>query len=246
MISDVSKFISKLDKLNNTKLEVFVPSLNKQVETKTLNLKQQKDLIAPALDGIKGTLNFSKTLNNIIIDNSGLKDLKIYDRLPFAVQLRKEALGNKILTNDGQVKLDKILNNLQEVSFNIKSQETVRHENLTIGLKVPTLQQENILLTNCIQTISTLNDDLTEHVGVLYLFEIVKYIENLKIDDEVVDMSEIKISERINLIERLPLAIYKNISEFIASINKYENDILTVGDVLITIDSLFFDSSSDE
>ena len=246
MISDVSKFISKLDKLNNTKLEVFVPSLNKQVETKTLNLKQQKDLIAPALDGIKGTLNFSKTLNNIIIDNSGLKDLKIYDRLPFAVQLRKEALGNKILTNDGQVKLDKILNNLQEVSFNIKSQETVRHENLTIGLKVPTLQQENILLTNCIQTISTLNGDLTEHVGVLYLFEIVKYIENLKIDDEVVDMSEIKISERINLIERLPLAIYKNISEFIASINKYENDILTVGDVLITIDSLFFDSSSDE
>ena len=246
MISDVSKFISKLDKLNNTKLEVFVPSLNKQVETKTLNLKQQKDLIAPALDGIKGTLNFSKTLNNIIIDNSGLKDLKIYDRLPFAVQLRKEALGNKILTNDGQVKLDKILNNLQEVSFNIKSQETVRHENLTIGLKVPTLQQENILLTNCIQTISTLNDDLTEHVGVLYLFEIVKYIENLKIDDEVVDMSEIKISERINLVERLPLAIYRDISEFIATVNKYENDILTVGGVLITIDSLFFDSSSDE
>jgi hypothetical protein len=246
MISDVSKFISKLDKLNNTKLEVFVPSLNKQVETKTLNLKQQKDLIAPALDGIKGTLNFSKTLNNIIIDNSGLKDLKIYDRLPFAVQLRKEALGNKILTNDGQVKLDKILNNLQEVSFNIKSQETVRHENLTIGLKVPTLQQENILLTNCIQTISTLNGDLTEHVGVLYLFEIVKYIENLKIDDEVVDMSEIKISERINLVERLPLAIYRDISEFIATVNKYENDILTVGGVLITIDSLFFDSSSDE
>tara|TARA_R100000152_G_C6773641_1_gene201066 strand:+ start:1572 stop:2312 length:741 start_codon:yes stop_codon:yes gene_type:complete len=246
MISDVSKFISKLDKLNNTKFEVFVPSLNKKVETKALNLKQQKDLIAPALDGIRGTLNFSKTLNNVIIDNSGLNDLKIYDRLPFTIQLRKEALGNKIQTNDGEVELHKILNNIKENSFNIAPEQTVRHENLTIHLKVPTLQQENILLTNCIQTISTLDDDLTEHVGILYLVEIVKYIDSLKIDDEVVDMSEIKIEERIKLVERLPLAIYRDISEFIATVNKYENDILTVGGVLITIDSLFFDSSSDE
>ena len=59
-------------------------------------------------------------------------------------------------------------------------------------------------------------------------------------------MSEIKIEERIKLVERLPLAIYRDISEFIATVNKYENDILTVGGVLITIDSLFFDSSSDE
>ena len=246
MSNDVSKFISKLDKLNDTKLEVFVPSLNKQVETKTLNLKQQKDLIAPALDGIKGTLNFSKTLNNIIIDNSGLNDLKIYDKIPFVIQLRQEALGNEIRTDEGIIQLHKILNNLQEISFDIKPQETVKHENLRMGLKVPTLQQENALLTKCIQDISTKEDDFTEHVGMVYLLEIVKYIENLEIDDEVVDMSEIKIKERINLVERLPLAIYKDISEYITSINKYENNVLTVNNMLVTIDSLFFDSFSVE
>ena len=81
MSNNVSSFISKLDKLNDKSLEVFVPSKNKKVKVKPLTLKQQKDLISSVLDGVKGSLNFSQTLNNIIIDNSGLADLKVVDKI---------------------------------------------------------------------------------------------------------------------------------------------------------------------
>ena len=95
MSKNVSSFLNKLDKLHDETIEIYVPSLKKKVPTKPLNLKQQKDLISSALDGLKGTLDFNRTLNKIIIENSGLSDLKLYDKLPFIVALRKNALGNK-------------------------------------------------------------------------------------------------------------------------------------------------------
>ena len=95
MSKNVSSFISKLDKLHEKTIGVFVPSLKKKVPTRPLNLKQQKDLISSVLDGLKGTLDFSRTLNKIIIQNTGLTDLKIYDKLPFIVTMRKNALVPK-------------------------------------------------------------------------------------------------------------------------------------------------------
>ena len=59
-------------------------------------------------------------------------------------------------------------------------------------------------------------------------------------------MSVIRISERMKLIEKLPLAVYKDISKFIQGINKYERDVLTVDDYVVSINSIFFDSGSDE
>ena len=127
MSKNVSSFLTKLDKLNDKTIDVFVPSLNKKVPTKPLNLKQQKDLISSILDGIRGTLDFSKTLNKIITDNTGLTDLKVYDKLPFIVALRKNALGNKA----GKIELQGILDNIKNIPLEVKDKDgnTVRRLN---------------------------------------------------------------------------------------------------------------------
>ena len=149
MSKNVSSFLTKLDKLNDKTIDVFVPSLNKKVPTKPLNLKQQKDLISSILDGIRGTLDFSKTLNKIITDNTGLTDLKVYDKLPFIVSLRKHALGNKA----GSIELQKVIDNIKNISFDIKDTTTVKKDGVQLVLRVPTLRQESILLTKCDQEI---------------------------------------------------------------------------------------------
>jgi len=59
MSNNVSKFITKLDKLSDQSIEVFLPSKKKVVTVASLNLKQQKELVSSALDGVKGTLDFS-------------------------------------------------------------------------------------------------------------------------------------------------------------------------------------------
>ena len=90
-----------------------MPSIKKSIETTPLTLKQQKDLISSALDGLRGALNFSKTLNDIIIKNAGNKDLKLYDKYPFIVGLRKQSLGDAVKTDNGVVSLDDVIANIK-------------------------------------------------------------------------------------------------------------------------------------
>ena len=77
----------------------------------------------------------------------------------------------------------------------------------------------------------------------LYMLEIIKYIDSLTIDEEVIEFSKITINDRIKLIEQLPLSMYTEISSFIEDINKYLNDILTVDEIVVSIDATFFDTS---
>jgi len=244
MSNNVSDFISKLEKLNNEKVDVFIPSRNKTVKVKPLNIKQQKDLIASALDGIKGALNYNKTINQIILDNSGLSDLKIYDKLPFCISLRTQALGSKIRSSeDNIVDLEDTLENIKNTPFKLKDKSTIKYENLKVSLKIPTLQEEISLISKCEDLFSGGSDVTKEAVGILYLFEIAKYITEVAIDDEIIDMSEIKIQEKIDLIENLPLSIYTELTKFAESLTSYEEQIITINDEQVSIDSSFFDST---
>ena len=213
-----------------------------KVSTKPLNLKQQKDLISSVLDGLKGTLDFSRTLNKIIIQNSGISDLKIYDKIPFIVTMRKNALGNKTST----VNLDKVIENFKKVPFKLKDEALVKFDNLKLTLKVPTLREENSILTKCEQDISTEQEQLKDGVGKLYIYELLKYIQSVQVDDDIIDLSDVKISERVKLVEKLPLSVYTEVSSFIEDINKYNSDLLTVDEEEISIDVEFFDTSSND
>ena len=242
MSKNVASFISKLDKLHERTIDVFVPSLKKKVPTKCLNLKQQKDLISSVLDGLKGTLDFSRTLNKIILQNSGLPNLKVYDKVPFIITMRKDALGTKA----GSVELQSVLDNIKNIPLDIKDEVVIKQGTLKLTLSVPTLRQENILLSKCEQEIDTEQDVLKDGVGKLYIYEIIKYIDSIQVEDDVLEMDDIRIHERVKLVEKLPLTVYTKINSFIESVNKYSNDILTVDETEVAIDADFFDTSADD
>jgi hypothetical protein len=74
------------------------------------------------------------------------------------------------------------------------------------------------------------------------MLEIIKFIDKLIIEDEEIDFSQIRINDRIKLIEELPLVMYNEISDYINSVNEYLAEILTVDDVTVSIDARFFDT----
>ena len=246
MSNNVSKLISKLDKLGDDGIEIFIPSKKKTVTVTPLNLKQQKDLISSALDGVKGTLDFSKILNSIILDNSGAEDLKIFDKIPFIIGLRVEALGTKYVDNGGEIDLQIVLDNIKKHKLQFKEEKLIEYKNLKVNLSIPTLQDENVLLEKGSSDLSAEGHDLKTEVGVLYMLEIVKYIKEVEIDEITIDMSNTKVTDRMNLVEKFPLAIYSEISDYIETVNAYNTELLTVGDNNVSIDSLFFDSGSTE
>ena len=83
-------------------------------------------------------------------------------------------------------------------------------------------------------------------VGKLYIYELLKYIQSVQVDDDIIDLSDVKISERVKLVEKLPLSVYTEVSSFIEDINKYNSDLLTVDEEEISIDVEFFDTSSND
>ncbi len=246
MSKNVSSFVSKLEKISDDKSQVYLPSLKKDIDVTSLTIKQQKDLISSSLDGLKGAINFSRTLNKVVLDSTTINDLKIYDRLPIVIGLRKDSLGGKIKSGEEKIDLERIIANIKKIPLEIEDKSSVRYKNLKLNLKVPTLKQENILLNKVEQDIDNESEDLKQGVGLLYIVELLKFIVSLEIDDEVIDFSDIRISERMELVEKLPLSIYNEVSAFIEKINDYNNTILSSDDFELSIDSEFFDSSINE
>ena len=80
----------------------------------------------------------------------------------------------------------------------------------------------------------------------MYIYELLKYIQSVQVDDDIIDLSDVKISERVKLVEKLPLSVYTEVSSFIEDINKYNSDLLTVDEEEISIDVEFFDTSSND
>lgn len=243
MSDTVSGFLKKLGKINDEKLEVFVPSRKKKIEVTPFTLKQQKDLISSALDGMKGALNFSRTLNNIIVKNTDDKELKIYDKFPLVISLRKQSLGKKYKQGEDVFDLDDILKNIKSTPFTLADTSIVKLKSLQVHLKIPTLGEENSILAKGEQDIVVSEESTKSSIGMLYMLEIIKYIDKLIIEEEEIDFRNIKVNDRIKLIEELPLSLYNEIADYIEGINKYLQDVLTVGEATLSIDARFFDTT---
>ena len=85
------------------------------------------------------------------------------------------------------------------------------------------------------------NIDLTNIIGEMYVFEILKYIKTIQIGELQQDMSLLTIEDRLKLIEQLPASIITKLNALIAEKFKNpEEEYLTVEGVKLTLDARLF------
>tara|TARA_R100000005_G_scaffold88915_1_gene59114 strand:- start:194 stop:955 length:762 start_codon:yes stop_codon:yes gene_type:complete len=235
-------FLKKLAELE-TDFNIYVPSLGKEVSTIPLTLKQQKDIISTATGGVQGSLEFTRKVNEAILENVKEKKLFPYDRVPIIVQLRKQSLGDRVLADNYEyVSLDNVVKNCKNEKAKFENTKEITVDSLKLKLRIPTLKEENEIIASCITELETIDpDDVSETVGTVFVFELIKYIHTISIKHEVVAFSDLKIQDRIDIIEKLPLSVYNQLVSFLRQIGKYEADILAVGDTYVTIGASFFE-----
>jgi len=215
------------------------------VTAKQINLKQQKDIISTAVNGVLGALQFSKAVNELIIENVDSDNMFTFDRIPALLALRVESLGDKIkLENGDVVSLKDSLERAKDVpSFNLVKE--VKIDSIKVKLRIPSLQEENIILKRCIQEIDKLkSENLSEAMGLIYIFELIKTIKSVEVEEEVVDFNELKVVDRVKIVEQLPLELYDDITSFLSPIVKFEENILTVNESIIPIDTSLLDATT--
>lgn len=244
MEENVKSFLDKIQGLKDTKNKVYVLSTGKQIESSILTFKQQKDLISTIADGSIGALKFQKIINDIVIANTGLGDLKVTDKLPIIIKLRIDSIGKFYKFDDSKVDLEEVLEKFKDLKF--LTSDTIKGA-VEVEIEIPTLAQENKVIQATIDIVKKDSEsELGKSIGNIYTFEIVKYIKSVKFEDEVLNFQEVPIKDRFKIVDNLPVTINKDIISFIQKIKSDENDVLTVlvdeVEKIIDVDVTFFDS----
>lgn len=202
-----------------------------------LTFKQQKELITTGVNGLEGVMSFIKSLNEIILSNSGTDKLKIYDRIPIALALRKSLSDKKLVDGEVEVGIDEVIANFKK--FDLDDTEIVDGGEYEIHLRIPTLKQENKVLAVCIEDLKT-NSDLGKNISLIITHEVPKFIDKITFGSKTVTFDELTNMEKKKLIDKLPAKVTNKISDFIIKVREYDEQLLTVNDVTFSIDSSFF------
>ena len=244
-MSNTKDFISKLTELKKN-FKIFIPSVNKEVNATQINLKQQKDIISTAVNGVVGALQFTKAVNDVIIDNVDGENFYTFDRVPVLLALRQQSLGNKVIdSKDNIVSVDDFVSKAKDVpKFELKKEVSI--DSIKVKLKIPTLKDENVILRRSISEIENLkSDSLSDAMGLIYIFEIFKVIESVSVGEEEVEFNNLKVADRFKIIEQLPLELYDKITGFLSQVTQYDKKILTNDESTIVIDATLFDATVD-
>ena len=237
--NNVSEFLEVLGKEFSKNLKVEVTS-QKNLEVKPMSFKQQKAIITSGLNGLVGAMTFIKNINDTIIENTGVDNLKIYDRMPIILALRQNLFDKKIVSDDVEIDIADLIKNFTK--FDGIDKLEIEGEGFSLKLRIPTLVEENRFTTECIEMIKkTKTEDLGENASIIISYEIPKFLESVTFKDNTIDISSLSFKNVNSIIDNLPASITNKITDFILKVREYDEKLLTINDVTIDVDYSFFE-----
>ena len=239
MNDETKTFLDSLKEIESDKVKVFIKSQNKEVDAIPLTFKQQKDIISTVADGGVGALKLQKFLNDVIIDNTG-ENVLVSDKVGIILQLRSNSIGSSITLDDREYTLDYLIDKFKK--HRKPKEKKVIKDKVTVHVKIPTLKDENKIITSTIDSFKRNGDEVAKSLGQIYTYEIAKFIDKVEFEGKGVEFSDTAISDRIKIVEALPLSTNKKIVEYIQEVKKIENECLKFEDgPSVEIDVAFFD-----
>jgi len=251
MSNNVSDILKQLESLNETTgISVYIPSLKKTVKFKNLNLKQQKDLLKSSVDETLTKLSFIVNFYNIIQDNAidtvDTNDLYVFDRIAIALALRANGLSSSYTIDDNTYDLKDIINRIVNITVPAdKLTATINIKGLSIELEVPRLNIDRDISQATISKLKNNQDkDIKTLVGELFIHEIIKFVKSVtfktEAGDQITTFNTLKVEDKINIIEKFPATLTKQVLEFIKAYRDIENQFTSIGEENIEIDGSFF------
>jgi hypothetical protein len=247
----VSDALKQLEALNQqASIDIFVPSLKRTVKFKNLTLKQQKSLLKSSIDETLTKLSFGTNFYQIIKENItepiNIDQLYAFDRIAIAITLRANGLDKIYTEKDKQYNLDDLINNIQGVAITQDVlEETMEIDGMKITVAAPSLKVDRDLSNYALNKISGLTAaDIKTIISELFIYEVIKFIKTLTFTvnetENVIDLSLLKIDERVSLAEKLPVQVTNKILDFIKKYRQLESNLTKLDDINIEVDGSFF------
>lgn len=240
-MSNIKSFIEELKQISdNDHYSVAVPSIGREVKFKAFSVKQHKDLIKSALDGVEGSLRMYKIFNDIISTNS-LEPINfaIYDRTKILVDLRKRCVSELVNIADTEYNL----NNLPEFNFVFDDSQKFKYKKISVDVRLPSLDIDSDITEKSIVEFSKYSSEekkVGNSLNILLVYELMKFINAITVDDVVISFDETSTADKKAIIDNLPLKLINNILDYIAKFKDYEQSLFTFPDgTKLIIDASF-------
>lgn len=265
-VLDFDKALNILNQASESfTLDVWVPSLNKNVVFKQLDAKQQKELLSSVMDTSVYNVNFIKTFYNILKTNILEKEIDIslftlFDKTVIALFLKRQISEDINIVFDEKLQISekfKIDNILERTKSYITPEPFITDSSnekfsIKVEMTYPTIKKEYDYDTEYKKNKKTEDLKSTEEVQSIiseaFIGETSKYINKIWINDSEIDCNKITINQKIRIIETFPSSLMQKTLEQISVWKKSVDDILTVKKTLnnkeytkvISVDSLMF------
>ena len=241
----LNDILSKLNEINfEDTVNVFIPSLQRTVSFKPLSLQQQKEILKSGISSeIFNLLEFNVIFNAIIDQNSLEKNnYRLLDKPVIAFALRNKFTTQLLESEDKQIDTKIFIDKKLNVEASAFEDFFIEEGSLKITAQAPNIAIDQIVSKMQLGKIKKAsNIDLTNIIGEMYVFEILKYIKTIQIGELQQDMSLLTIEDRLKLIEQLPASIITKLNALIAEKFKNpEEEYLTAEGVKLTLDARLF------
>jgi len=241
----LNDILSKLNEINfEDTVNVFIPSLQRTVSFKPLSLQQQKEILKSGISSeIFNLLEFNVIFNAIIDQNSLEKNnYRLLDKPVIAFALRNKFTSQLLESEDKQIDTKIFIDKKLNVEASAFEDFFIEEGLLKITAQAPNIAIDQIVSKMQLGKIKKAsNIDLTNIIGEMYVFEVLKYIKTIQIGELQQDMSLLTIEDRLKLIEQLPASIITKLNALIAEKFKNpEEEYLTAEGVKLTLDARLF------
>jgi len=259
MKPEVAQLLVSLDKFNTSESQpIYVPSIGKAVMFSALTIKQQKDILKSAFDTKTSIFQFIETFNRIITETCKEKiPFTIIDKAIIALYFKQCFFKGKsyLKKEDTFIEFDLLehLKGIKETPIPADlASKTIAAGPITVECSIPTLAYESTIAAESRGIISAImldkkEENLKDAVGEIYIFEILKFIKNIKYvfngEPVVIDLTVLPLKEKASIFENLPLTINNSVIDYIKAIRNLEKPYLSVGDMTIVIDPVFFNKT---
>lgn len=214
-MSDINDILNELKRVEE-KLNVYIPSLKKDVEFKALTLLQQKNVIDKASSNVFGIIDFYNSIFNLIKSSTtyDIANFNTIDRINIILSLIKNIspIYNDIDIN-GVLEKNKTLQ-LPEL------EKTLKTDKFTFTVAAPSLATDysyNNYVINNFRQEKTL-------MGKLLINEVSKFIKVIIVNEtgQVIDLTNQSVKNTFAIVESLDTKQLKEVFEYITSIRDIE------------------------
>lgn len=251
MSSNISDILKQLDSLNaENGIEVFVPSLKKSIKFKSLNLRQQKELLKSSIDESLTKLSFNTLFYNVIQENIletlSINQMYTFDRIAIALALRAKGLDSKYDLQGTTLDLNKKLSEIQTINVDLQPlKASFDDTNITVNVQAPQLGVDRELNNYALNKSKTSeSEDFKVVIGELFVYELTKFITSVTMKNGEtpveIDFSLLKTADKLAVVEKLPSTVTNSILEFIKAHRTFESSFAKIDDTIIDIDGSFF------